>query len=130
MLKLWLLFFGALFACTTASFADEVICTGDSSKCAKLTDADGSIELIVEVLLPDQTIKTLDVTRVESGLFGKLGVEGKSGYERYTVSLVRWAEGAQDNDILFVQLQAWKEGQRYTVSGPIAITDNGEIIWQ
>ena len=130
MIKLWVLLFGALIAGTTASFASEAICTGDSSKCAQLKDADGSIKLFVEVILPDQTTKTLDVTKIESGLFGKLRVEGKSSYESYTLSLLRWAEGAKDSDILFVQLQAWKEGQRYTVSGPIAITDSGEIIWQ
>jgi hypothetical protein len=130
MIKPWLLLFGSLIVGTTAAIANEVICTKDSSKCAKLTDVDDSVEITVEVQLPDQSTKTLDVTKVEAGLFGKLGIAGKSSYERHTLSLLRWSEDTEDADILYVQLQAWKDGQRYTVSGPIAITDGGEIIWQ
>ena len=115
---------------TTASFANEEICTKDSSKCAKLIEKEALVEIVVEVQLPDQTTKKLDVTKIENGLFGKLGRAGKSSYENHSLSLLRWSEGAKDIDILFVQLQAWKDGQRYTVSGPIAITDDGKIIWQ
>ena len=130
MLRPCVLLFASLAVGTATSFASEEICTENSSKCAKLIETEGLVELFVEVQLPDRTTRKLDVTRIETGLFGKLGIADKSSYERHSLSLLRWSEGAEEIDLLFVQLKAWKDGQRYTVSGPVAITDGGKIIWQ
>jgi hypothetical protein len=87
-------------------------------------------KLVVYARQPDGTDKMVDISRIEDALFTKLGTAGKEEYERYLITPMGWTDSPNGVDILTVRLQAWNQGQRYTVSGVVAVTNNGEIIWQ
>ena len=72
----------------------------------------------------------VDVSPIEKGLFRKLGLADCSSYERYETVPVEWKPMENERQMLIVRLRAWKEGQRYTVTGPVVIEASGRVIWQ
>lgn len=71
----------------------------------------------------------VDVSRVESANFGKLGT-GRTLYEKFeTVP----TECLHRDDGLFqvvMRTRAWSAGQRYTVSEPLVIRADGTPLWR
>lgn len=78
---------------------------------------------------PDK-YQAVDVSGVEGGNFGKLGIGGRKGYERFETTPVRWMH--RDDGLYYVEIRtrAWKSGRRYTVSEPMLISTNGTPLWR
>lgn len=86
----------------------------------------------VYVLLvrPNGEHTTADISRIENGLFAKLGTAERSDYEKYETAPIEWKALEDGNLLLKVRLQAWRDGQRYTVLGPVIIRPDGSVLWQ
>ena len=74
--------------------------------------------------------QAVDVSGVEGGNFGKLGIAGRKGYERFETTPIRWMQ--RDDGLYFVEIRtrAWKSGKRFTVSEPMLISTNGTPLWR
>jgi len=78
----------------------------------------------------DEMPLVVNVTRIGSALFTKLGLAARSEYERYEIEPVECLEETDSRFMLSVRLRAWRDGQRYTVSAPAIVSADGSIIWQ
>lgn len=81
------------------------------------------------VRVDEATFKAVDLTKVGSGLFSKLG-QPSSYYDSFTLKPLEWQETPQGHFLLTVQLRAWRNGQRYTVEGPVIVGRDASVIWQ
>ena len=72
----------------------------------------------------------VDITPIEYALLGKLGAPDRSRYERFETEPVEWLTVADDFFLLDVRLRAWRDGQRYTVFGPVHVNADGSVVWQ
>ncbi len=72
----------------------------------------------------------VNITRIGSALFIKLGLADRTEYESYEIQPVEWLEETNARFILSVRLRAWRDGQRYTVSAPVVVNADGSVIWQ
>ena len=91
---------------------------------------DSGTHVYVVLIVPDSDFLVADITPIERGLFGKLGRADRSEYERFETKPVEWLEETDDHFLLDVRLRAWRNGQRYTVSGPVIVKVDGLVIWQ
>lgn len=73
---------------------------------------------------------TTDISRIEDGLFAKLGTADRAEYEMYETAPIEWMTLEDGNLLLMVRLRAWRDGQRYTVAGPVIIRPDGSVLWQ
>jgi hypothetical protein len=71
-----------------------------------------------------------DASGVEEGNLGKLGIAGRSGYDRLETKPLRWV--SRDDGLLQVimRTRAWRGGQRHTVSEPLLIKPDGTVLWR
>lgn len=91
---------------------------------------DSRSNIYVLLLLPNGDHKTTDISRIEDGLFAKLGTAERSEYERYETTPIEWKTLEDGDFLLKVRLRAWRDGQRYTVSGPVIVRTDGSVLWQ
>ena len=79
---------------------------------------------------PDGTYQTADVSKVEAGNFGKLGLLPRTAYERFETTPVEWL--SRDDGLFQVRIctTAWRSGQRYTVYEPLIIKPDGIVLWR
>ena len=66
---------------------------------------------------------TVDITSVENGNLGKLGLRPRSAYSRIISFPSKWLKASENEYMVNITTQAWFEGQRYTVSEPVYIRD-------
>ncbi|MCC7373445.1 MAG: hypothetical protein IT581_02230 [Verrucomicrobiales bacterium] len=78
---------------------------------------------------PDGTLKTVDVSGVESGNFGKLG-RSRTEYTRFETMPVKWLPRDDGYLQVVIRTRAWAGRQRYTVSEPLVISVNGTPVWR
>lgn len=67
----------------------------------------------------------VDVSQVTFVNLGKLGIAKKEDYEKIVTKPVKWLKSTVELQIIEFQTQAWRNGQRYTVSEPVLI-NNGK----
>ncbi len=84
----------------------------------------------VLLMRPNGEYTIADISRIQDGLFTKLGLAEPADYERYETQPVEWITLEGGNLLLKVRLRAWRDGQRYTVSGPVIIRPDGSVLWQ
>ena len=84
----------------------------------------------VLLLQPSGEYVEIDVSRIEDGLFIKLGLAERAKYEKYETTPIEWHALEGGNMQLTVRLRAWRDGQRYTVTGPVVVRSDGSLIWQ
>ena len=84
----------------------------------------------VLLMRPNAEHTTADISRIEDGLFAKLGTAARSAYQKYETVPIEWTTLEDGNLLLMVRLQAWRDGQRFTVSGPVIIRPDGSVLWQ
>ena len=104
--------------------------TEDRSAAALSIPADWGTALYVVLFRSDAKPLVVNISRVGPALFLKLGLAPQSEYEKYEIQPVEWLEETESQVMLSVRLHAWRDGQRYTVSTPIAVDDEGFVIWQ
>ncbi len=103
----------------------------DSNTAAALSIRnDLGTHVYVVLARPDRESLAVDITPIEYGLLGKLGTSDRSQYERFETEPVEWLDVTEDYFLLNVRLRAWRDGQRYTVFGPVRINADGTVIWQ
>ncbi len=76
------------------------------------------------------TYLAADASGVEGGNFGKLGIAGRKGYDRFETMPVRWMHREDGWFQVVMRTRAWKAGQRYTVSEPLLIKPNGTVLYR
>jgi hypothetical protein len=79
---------------------------------------------------PDGTYQTADISKVEAGNFGKLGLLPRTAYERFETTPEEWLR--RDDGLFQVRIRttAWRSGQRYTVNVPLIIKPDGIVLWR
>lgn len=77
----------------------------------------------------DGSFLARDVSRVESGNFGKLG-HPRSAYERFATEPVEWLERNDEWLQVRIRTRVWKNGQRDTVSEPLLIKPDGTVLYR
>lgn len=76
------------------------------------------------------TYLAVDASGVEGGNFGKLGISGRSGYERFETQPVEWLRREDEWFQVVMRTRAWKAGQRFTVSEALVIKPDGTVLWR
>src|ERR1035441_2891710 len=62
------------------------------------------------------TYFAVDASGVEDGNFGKLGLAGRAGYDRFETTPTRSLHREDGRFQVVMRTRAWKAGKRYTVS--------------
>lgn len=94
----------------------------DKSAVAISIPSENHTGIYVLLVQPNGDHTTIDISRIEDGLFAKLGTAERAEYD--------W-KALEDGDLLLnMRLRAWRDGQRYTVSGPVIIRPDGSVLWQ
>jgi len=76
------------------------------------------------------TYLAVDTSGVEGGNFGKLGIAGRSGYDRFETKPVQWLHRDDGLFQVVMRTRAWKARQRYTVSEALVIQPDGTVLWR
>jgi hypothetical protein len=94
--------------------------------------AGGQKESLVYVFLrqKDGAFLAVNVSDVELGNIGKLGMAKRDGYSRIETKPVKWLIGFNDLFRIELNTKAWKDGKRYSVSEPLIIMPSGDVIWR
>lgn len=71
-----------------------------------------------------------DVSGVEGGNFGVLGISGRNGYDRFETTPVEWLHRDDGRFQVVMRTRAWKAGRRYTVSEKLLIAANGTPLYR
>ena len=71
-----------------------------------------------------------DVSMRETGNFGKLGIASRNQYEKYQTFPSKWHKSTGTHFIIEFTTQAWINGQKYTVEGPVAVSYTGAPVFQ
>jgi len=69
-----------------------------------------------------------NVSQVENGNIGKLGITPKSKYEKVITFPTKWLQSNNNEFMISFTTQAWLSGQRYTVTEPVLVK-NGKY-WE
>jgi hypothetical protein len=83
-----------------------------------------STEPVTKCFIVDSK-NTTNVSRIQQSNLGKLGIAKKTKYESIQTKPKEWLSSKQNQYLVLFQTSAWFNDQRYTVSGPAAVT-NGE----
>ncbi|MFO1511451.1 MAG: hypothetical protein U1F83_00815 [Verrucomicrobiota bacterium] len=71
-----------------------------------------------------------NVSGVEGGNFGVLGISGRGGYDRFETTPLEWLHRDDGRFQVVMQTRAWKAGKRYTVSENLLIAKNGTPLYR
>jgi hypothetical protein len=103
--------------------------TDDRKAAAVVADTKaGNVFVVLETAQEQYLVA--NVSPIVSGLFAKLGTTDRSDYERYVVEPVRWLNQTDSQVVAEFRLRAWRDGQRYSVTGPVAVNSDGTVDWQ
>lgn len=89
---------------------EQIVINGDESKMAAIAHTSTGKNLVAIVSLPNHSQEIVDLSRLETALFAKLGVAGRDSYSKYEITPVKWVDSPDGVDILRVQLRAWQQG--------------------
>ncbi|TVZ39045.1 hypothetical protein P886_3432 [Alteromonadaceae bacterium 2753L.S.0a.02] len=71
-----------------------------------------------------------NVSHIETANLGKLGLAGKNQYEKIETFPSEWVAEKQNGNLISFTTRAWVNGQRYTVSGPVFVRNDGVCVHQ
>ena len=71
-----------------------------------------------------------DVSGVEGGNFGVLGISGRAGYERFETTPTEWLPRDDGRFQVVMRTRAWKGGRRYTVSEKLLVAADGKPLYR
>jgi hypothetical protein len=77
----------------------------------------------------DGTFLKVDLSQVEDRNFGALG-RSRREYERFRTTPLEWSTRPDGLLQLKVRTQAWRSGQRYTITEPLLIHRGGKVLWR
>jgi hypothetical protein len=90
-----------------------------------------SMSPIVWVFLKQTNSQYLGVDVSIQGLgTGFLGIAPRSAYERLELTAVSWLPRDDGMFMVLLRTRVWKNGQRYTVSKPLLIQEDGTVLQQ
>jgi hypothetical protein len=76
------------------------------------------------------TYLAVNASGVEGGNFGKLGLAGRAGYDRFETTPTEWLHREDGRFQVVMRTRAWKDGKRYTVSERLLINPSGTVLWR
>ena len=123
------LLFGYVLAAAASQPPDTALWNADRT--AAVTAIPGESGTLVTAFLKQQdgTFLEIDVSGVEGGNFGKLG-RPQAEYDRFETKPIEWLPRQDDLLQVKIQTQAWRAGQRYTVSEPLVLRRDGTVLWR
>jgi hypothetical protein len=71
-----------------------------------------------------------DASGVEDGNFGKLGIAGRTAYDRFETTPTEWLHREDGWFQVVMRTRAWKAGKRYTVSEKLLIKPDGTVLYR
>jgi hypothetical protein len=71
---------------------------------------------------------SVDVSQVTYSNLGKLGIYKLSEYERVVTFPTEWLQSNHEIHMVEFKTQAWRNGQRYTVSEPVLIKNGRYLV--
>jgi hypothetical protein len=77
-----------------------------------------------------KSFKPVDISLVEDGSLGKIGIGGRKSCSKVESVPVEWI--ARDDECFQIKIRtrAWKDGQRYTVYEPLIVTADGRALYR
>lgn len=72
----------------------------------------------------------VNVSPIVPALFAKLGSADRAEYQKYTVEPVRWIRETGPTFVAELRLRAWRDDQRYSVTAPVVVNQDGTVSWQ
>jgi hypothetical protein len=77
----------------------------------------------------DGTFLEVDLSGAEDRHVGRLG-HRRTEYDRVETRAIEWLSRQDDLLQVRIQTQAWRAGQRYTVSEPVVLRRDGTVLWR
>ncbi len=123
------LLFGYVLSAAASQPPDTALWNADRT--AAVTAIPGESETRVTAFLRQQdgTFLEVDLSGVEGSNFGKLG-RRPAEYDRFETKPIEWLPRQDDLLQVKIQTQAWRAGQRYTVSEPLVFRRDGTVLWR
>jgi hypothetical protein len=123
------LLFGLAFATTSNPPPDGALWNAErTAAVAAVPDASGT-RVTAYLQQPDGTFLEIDLSAVERRNLGKLGRLGAE-YDHVETRPIEWLPRQDGLLQVKIQTQAWRAGQRYTVSEPLVLRPDGTVIWR
>lgn len=129
VLALVALLVGYIFAASAKPPPDSALWNADRTAAVAAIPGTSGTRVTAYLRQQDQTFLEIDLSAVEGGNFGKLG-RHPTEYDRFETKPIKWLPRQDALLQVSIQTQAWRAGQRYTVSEPLIFRPNGTIIWR
>ena len=129
VLALVALLVGYTLAASASPPSDSALWNADrTAAVVAISEASGT-RVTAYLRQQDGTFLEIDLSAVEGGNFGKLG-RRKTEYDRFETRPIKWIPRQDTLFQVSIQTQAWRAGQRYTVSEPLIFRPDGTVIWR
>ena len=86
----------------------------------------------IYMFIPDkeEKYKAVDISLVENGNIGKIGIAGREQYSKIESTPFEWIIRKDENYQIKIRTRAWKDGQLYTVYEPLIVTEDGKPLYR
>ncbi|MCF2948878.1 hypothetical protein L0668_12225 [Paraglaciecola aquimarina] len=120
MKKISVLF--VIFPITT--LASEILWNSDKTALAFCDSKEQTVCFVIA-----NSIAT-NVSRIENANLGKLRITEKEQYEKIQTFPSKWLADKPNGNLISFTTMAWKDGQRYTITGPVFVSNDGSYVEQ
>jgi hypothetical protein len=120
---------GYAFAASANPPPDSALWNADKTAAVAATSEASGTRVTAYLRQQDGTFLEIDLSAAENGNFGKLG-QRPTEYDRFETKPTKWLPRQDDLFQVSIQTQAWRAGQRYTVSEPLIFRPDGTVIWR
>ena len=108
---------------------DSALWNAERSAAASAAPGSSGTRVTAYLQQQDGTFLEIDLSAVEIGNFGKLG-RRSTEYDHFETKPIEWLPRQDGLFQVTIQTQAWRAGQRYTVSEPLVFGPDGTVIWR
>jgi len=129
VLALIVLFLSGIFAVVASDPLDTALWNTERTAAADATPGKSGTRIVAFLKQQDGSFLEIDLSQVEGGNFGKLGWT-RADCDHFETKPVEWLPRQDDLLQVKIQTQAWRAGQRYTVSESVALRRDGTVLWR
>ena len=129
VLALVALLAGYTFAASANPPPDTALWNADRTAAVAVVSEASGTRVTAYLRQQDGTFLEIDLSAAESGNFGKLG-RRPTEYDRFETKPINWLPRQDALLQVSIQTQAWRAGNRYTVSEPLIFHPDGTVIWR
>ena len=109
---------------------DEYLWNPDRNAIAVSSVSINKTTVYIFIIQPDESYLPVNLSDVEDANLRKLGLCDRSCYSKVKTEAIRWLPSSTSVLKILIQTQAWKNGQRHTMSEPVTITASGLVLWR